>query len=53
VIVEDHYPVLAGDAATPDGVIPNVRAKAHAIGTLQGLLRAARTSLDEGRLPAS
>jgi mannonate dehydratase len=51
VIVEDHYPVLAGDSGTPDGVVPNVRAKAHAIGTLQGLLRAARTSLDEGRVP--
>ena len=53
LIVEDHYPVLDGDTGTADGVIPNVRAKAHAIGTLQGLLRAARTSLDEGRLPTT
>jgi mannonate dehydratase len=49
LIIEDHYPVLDGDVGTADGVLRAVRAKTHAIGTLQGLLRAAQSSLEEQR----
>lgn len=52
LIVEDHYPVFEGDTGTADGTIRGLRAKAHAVGTLQGLLRSAQTALDAGSTAA-
>jgi mannonate dehydratase len=49
LIVEDHYPIFAGDTAAADGLHQGLRAKAHAIGTLQGLLRSARSALEAGK----
>jgi mannonate dehydratase len=46
MIMEDHYPVMDGDTKL-EGMHTGMRAKAHAVGTLQGLLRSARTSSDE------
>ena len=44
LIIEDHYPVLAGDTRGSRDLHGH-RARAHAIGYLQGLLQAARAAL--------
>lgn len=40
LIIEDHYPVLAGDTPYAPGRLSGLRGRAHAMGYLQGLLRA-------------
>jgi mannonate dehydratase len=45
LIIEDHYPVLAGDTRGEPSTFYGHRARAHAIGYLQGLLQAAQAAL--------
>jgi mannonate dehydratase len=44
LIIEDHYPALAGDPPAWERSFHGYRGRAHAMGYLQGLLRAGQTA---------